>query len=161
MSFSYCNTEIFSRSTEGFCYMPSPNPMFSVQSIYIATALAILSGVYLRHCLRLHIIKSHRSTMISEHVVTLCCGSESVSSKLAQDTALSPGAAIKELFEKRDRHEKRSSTDDNPLSTIDLERAFACGKWGTTRPSDLFLRASLLQIDVDHPISKQSCLDIS
>lgn len=134
---------------------------YSINLISIAIALAVLSIIYLRYYLRSYIITSQRSTMISEHVVKLCCSPESVSSKLAQDPSLSPGTIIKELFGKRSSHEKRNSTGDDHASPEDLEKAFACGKWGTTRPSDLFLRASLIPIDDDHHTSEQSCLDIS
>lgn len=92
--------------------------------------------------------------MISQHIVDWCHSSESVSSKLAKDPLLSPDKVIKELFEKNGGFEKSKKFGDDDGGMDDLERAFTCGKWGVSRPSDLFLRASLLQIDNSYRISK-------
>ncbi|KAI2777086.1 hypothetical protein F4815DRAFT_502595 [Daldinia loculata] len=81
---------------------------------------------------------------ISEHLYELCLSSESVSSALARDLTLTPGEAWKKLFDCYDHdHGSKGDVRDvgkGSLSPEELERARACGKWGTKKPSDFFLR---------------------
>ncbi|KAI0116887.1 hypothetical protein F4814DRAFT_265862 [Daldinia grandis] len=81
---------------------------------------------------------------ISEDLYELCLSSESVSSALARDLTLTPGEAWKKLFACHDHnHGSKGDVRDigkGFLSPKELERAQACGKWGTQEPSDLFLR---------------------
>jgi hypothetical protein len=82
--------------------------------------------------------------MISEKVYKLCTGKESVSSLLAKDPTLAPGDAWKQLFGGHNAGEKESQStaeahrDD--VTPDDLKRAYECGNWGPTKPSELFLR---------------------
>ncbi|KAK5654513.1 hypothetical protein OQA88_7142 [Cercophora sp. LCS_1] len=93
-------------------------------------------------------MKSHRSAgHISDRVVEACTSPDSVSSLLAQDPSLTPGEAWKRLYGdwKRRKSLKRKATDDDDASEEDatpddLAKAFGCGKWGPSRPSDLFLK---------------------
>jgi hypothetical protein len=86
--------------------------------------------------------------MISEKVYKLCTSSESVSALLAKDPALAPGDAWRKLYGGHSAGEKESTAtakahrDD--VSPEDLQRAFECGNWGPTKPSELFLRVSTL-----------------
>ncbi|AEO60930.1 hypothetical protein MYCTH_2310682 [Thermothelomyces thermophilus ATCC 42464] len=86
---------------------------------------------------------------ISEQIVRLCTSSESVSSLLARDATLSPGDAWEKLYGHRATRSaaksKQEVGDGNDKSSWELtehdrlKRAAECGKWGPTRPSDLFL----------------------
>lgn len=76
--------------------------------------------------------------MISDFVYELCQSPDTVTSVLASDTSVAPGEVAKRLFSKRElpRSNGEERQDHN------LERAYECGKWGKTRPSDLFLQVS-------------------
>lgn len=80
---------------------------------------------------------------ITPKVVELCQSEETVSSVLASDPSLSPGEVAERIFSKRDK--KKLSRDANeevdPASPEDLQQAASCGRWGPTRPGELFLRA--------------------
>lgn len=83
---------------------------------------------------------------ISERLYELCQSPESVSSLLAADPSLTPGEAWKKLF---GRHipdgfskEDLRRIGKGTLSSEELERTKACGKWGSQEPGDLFLRVS-------------------
>jgi hypothetical protein len=79
---------------------------------------------------------------ISDRVYQFCTSEDSVSSALAKDPSIAPKEAAKKLY----GHVKVSVTSGKPPHTRkpamqeDLQRAFECGKWGPTRPSELFLR---------------------
>lgn len=80
---------------------------------------------------------------VTPTVVKNCQAEESVSSLLAQNPSLSPGDAAIKLFGKKEKTRKPSSDADHnlsPASTQDLETTFNCGRWGPTRPGELFLR---------------------
>ncbi|MCJ1283089.1 hypothetical protein MMC26_002416 [Xylographa opegraphella] len=80
---------------------------------------------------------------VTPRVVKHCQAEETVSSLLAQDPSLSPGEAVTKLFGKKEKTGKPSSDADDvlrPASKEDLELAFSCGRWGPTRPGELFLR---------------------
>ena len=86
------------------------------------------------------------SAMISEKVYTLCTGTETVSSLLASDPTLSPGDAWNKLYgghaagEKEPANTARQHRDEH--TPEDLKRAYECGKWGPTQPSELFLQVN-------------------
>lgn len=80
--------------------------------------------------------------MISDFVRDLCCATESVTSRLAQDPTKTPGAVCNELFGK----DKLPKSDVSEQRNYDLERAFQCGKWGETRPSELFLKVRTVHV---------------
>lgn len=87
--------------------------------------------------------------MISDKVYKLCTSPETVSSLLAKDPTLAPGEAWKKLYgghtvgEKEGNGAARARRDQATLE--DLKRAAECGKWGTTEPSELFLRVSFFR----------------
>lgn len=75
--------------------------------------------------------------MISDFVADLCHAQQTVSSRLSAKPDEAPGALAKELFG-RSSALPHSNTDEK--SGYNLDRAFACGSWGESRPSDLFLK---------------------
>ncbi|KAK0636479.1 hypothetical protein B0T17DRAFT_605208 [Bombardia bombarda] len=81
---------------------------------------------------------------ISDRLVELCTSSESVSSLLAEDPSLAPGEAWENLYGdhvlKSTGAAKVDGAGQPHLTNDALERAAKCGKWGPTKPSDLFLR---------------------
>jgi hypothetical protein len=65
---------------------------------------------------------------------------------LAADPTMAPGDAWKKLYGHHASGENESTATakahrDN-LTAEDLKRAFECGNWGPTKPSELFLRVS-------------------
>lgn len=82
--------------------------------------------------------------MISDKVYKLCTSEETVSSLLAKDPTMAPGDAWKQLYgghaagEKESKNEARRHRDT--ITPEDLQRALECGKWGSTQPSELFLK---------------------
>lgn len=88
--------------------------------------------------------KREPAAMISDKVYKLCTSKESISSLLAADPTLSPGDAWKKLYGGHaagPKDSKRTSTERRDQATpADLQRAFECGNWGPTKPSELFLR---------------------
>lgn len=77
--------------------------------------------------------------MISDFVYDLCHQQETVSSRLAKDPDDAPGVIAKELFGEKQCLPRSDDTDEEQYN---LQRAFECGRWGPTRPSDLFLKVS-------------------
>jgi phosphatidylserine/phosphatidylglycerophosphate/cardiolipin synthase-like enzyme len=80
---------------------------------------------------------------VTPTVVKYCQAEETVSSLLAQNPSLSPGEATIKLFGKKEKTGKPSSDADHELNTAtaqDHEQALSCGRWGPTRPGELFLR---------------------
>ena len=78
--------------------------------------------------------------MISDFVYDLCHAQETVSTRLATNPTAVPGEVAKQLFESN-KSLPKSDTELQPK--YDLQRAFDCGKWGNSRPSDLFLRVTM------------------
>lgn len=81
---------------------------------------------------------------ISEKVYGWCHASETVSSEYAKDPT-PPGAIAGRLYGSEGN---ASSSLSAPVETEyvrataeDLQRAYQCGKFGSTQPSELFLRA--------------------
>jgi hypothetical protein len=88
------------------------------------------------------------SRMLSEKVYKLCTSKESVSALLAQDPTMAPGDAWNELYGihmtgYRDKKATAIAHLEN-YSPEDLQRTLECGNWGSTNPSELFLRVSKL-----------------
>ena len=81
--------------------------------------------------------------MISQKVYELCRSSVTVSSEFAHDPTLVPGHVVKKLYgEDTGGHEEHKVFKQPHPTAEALDRAYQCGKWGNTRPSDLFLRVS-------------------
>jgi hypothetical protein len=78
----------------------------------------------------------------SDRVFNWCTSDSSVSAELAKNPNLSPQEASKSLFgsEGISISEKKPPVERVPATAEDLERAYQCGKFGPTRPSELFLR---------------------
>ena len=79
--------------------------------------------------------------MISDFVYDLCQGSETVTTRVAVDPRQPPGEIAKRLFS---RNEALPLSDTEQRSQSDLKRALECGKWGDSRPSDVFLKVKTL-----------------
>lgn len=80
--------------------------------------------------------------MISNFVYDLCHAPNTVSSQLAANPEEAPGPIAKELFSKKDLPQSSTQHDGQ----YDLQRAFECGQWGPSRPSDLFLKVRKEQL---------------
>ena len=79
--------------------------------------------------------------MIPPKVVELCRNGKSVSDELAKNPSEAPGKAAKRIFGVHLEEEITGERLKEPTeASDDLGQAFQCGKWGETRPSDLFLR---------------------
>ncbi|KAM0277118.1 hypothetical protein ACHAQH_006062 [Verticillium albo-atrum] len=94
---------------------------------------------------------------IGDELVRYCTAYESVTLLLAGDPSLTPGDAWKRLYGSKAKQRGRKEIEVNgaspaPEKLKGLERIAACGKWGGTKPSELFLRmygAALESIDGD------------
>lgn len=73
---------------------------------------------------------------LGDDIVRLCTSADSVSSLLAVTPSLSAGEAWQKLY---GDYKPAASTGKKQADDADLDRAAQCGKWGPTRPSDLFL----------------------
>lgn len=85
------------------------------------------------------------ATMISDKVYKLCTSKESVSALLAADPNLAPGDAWKQLYgdQPTSGSNKIPKEKRTPATPEDLQRAFECGNWGPTKPSELFLQVRI------------------
>lgn len=87
--------------------------------------------------------------MISEKVYKLCTSKESVSALLAKDPTMAPGEAWKQLYGGHSAGEKESTSTAiahrDQITPEDIQRAYECGNWGPTKPSELFLRVSTFE----------------
>jgi len=79
---------------------------------------------------------------ISDRVYELCRDKRSVSSRLAQDPSLSPGEAAKALYHPDTVSVSEGTPPEKrvPATDEELKRAYECGNWGPSKPSELFLR---------------------
>lgn len=100
--------------------------------------------------------------MISHHVYDLCHSESTVSSEAAKDPSKPPGDIFCSLFPDKTSVRSVSSQVENEIkpstgphqeakgkpavSPAEIQKAFECGKWGKTRPSDLFLKVSAMRI---------------
>ncbi|KAF2015791.1 phospholipase D active site motif protein [Aaosphaeria arxii CBS 175.79] len=92
------------------------------------------------------------STKISDTVFGYCTNSTSVSSKLSKDTSKTAGQHAEELYSHSNNAALATFTERHPASKAELERARACGNWGNSEPSDLFLQcyhAALCSLEHD------------
>jgi hypothetical protein len=77
---------------------------------------------------------------VHDRVFTACQSKETVSSLLAKDPTLAPGKAVHSLFPGDGKPESTSPVKTpSPATQEELHRVFETGKWGKTRPSDMFL----------------------
>ena len=105
----------------------------------ICTACAALS--VFPQFLRLDISSASIVIMsVNDRVFELCKSTETISSLLAKDPKLAPGKAAQTLFPGDGKPESTGPVKTPPVaSQEELHRAFEAGKWGKTRPSDMFL----------------------
>jgi hypothetical protein len=79
--------------------------------------------------------------MVSQKVYELCRSNDTVTSVLAQDPSLSPGDAQKNLYGKHlGRYDENKDFKEPNPTAEDLKRTYECGKWGPSKPSELFLK---------------------
>ncbi|KAJ5218783.1 uncharacterized protein N7498_000882, partial [Penicillium cinerascens] len=87
-----------------------------------------------------------RCIMVPWDVYALCQQSQTVTSELAQDPSQTPGAVFKKLYEKQSPVSHHAKGNSKGLSKEEfqekneLQRAHACGNWGSSEPSELFLQ---------------------
>lgn len=91
---------------------------------------------------------------ITDKLLQQCTSSESVSSLLAQDPTLAPHQAASKLYhpEGFTLLDTAPPHDRTVITAEELEKAYQCGNWGPTRPSELFLQMfheSLLPLQHD------------
>lgn len=84
---------------------------------------------------------------ISDELCWYCTTYESVTLLLAGDPTLTPAEAWKRLYKNKHRYRERKEREAHgeaplPETLQGLERIAACGKWGKTQPSELFLTVS-------------------
>ena len=79
--------------------------------------------------------------MIPPKAYDLCHASETVSSELAKDPSLVPGDVRKKLFGRFEQGlSEHKRVNEDPPTPDDLQKAAECGKWGESKPSELFLQ---------------------
>lgn len=105
-----------------------------------ATAYAGVSALAIHRQIWMH--KIVMPTTISDRVFEWCTSNTSVSAELAKNPNLTPGDAAKSLYgsEGISISEKKPPLERTPATPEDLDRAYRCGNFGPTRPSELFLR---------------------
>lgn len=90
--------------------------------------------------------EQHIAEPFNDRVYEWCNSPNSVSSALAADPSIAPGDAWLKLYGHNVKKPESSKAVDHAgegtLSQDALERAERCGKWGPTKPSELFLRVS-------------------
>ncbi|RGP69718.1 hypothetical protein FSPOR_4530 [Fusarium sporotrichioides] len=87
--------------------------------------------------------------MVSRHVYDLCHATETVSSVLAKDPSQSPGDIVKKLYGHHEHSLHHSGSTRKPTAppsppneaVAAVEKTRQCGHWGSTIPSQLFLKA--------------------
>ncbi|OJD33510.1 iq calmodulin-binding motif protein [Diplodia corticola] len=122
--------------------MAFPSPSYSSLLLLVAAAAAALA---IDHFYRRQPWIRRTKDMpesITPRLAALCHSSRSVSSLLAEDPTLAPDEAAKRLYSTH----VVSVLDTTPpknrrvATSEELDRALGCGKFGTVKPSELFLR---------------------
>lgn len=87
-----------------------------------------------------------KPTMVPDSLNKLCTSRESVTALLAEDSSLTPGDAWKKLYgsyaptSTTAVGSRRDSEEVHSFSAEDLQRIAECGNWGSSHPSELFLK---------------------
>lgn len=88
------------------------------------------------------------SEMVPENVHRLCASDRTVTSELARDPTQHPLGIFHRLY--RGQKCKKTTVSSQRESAHDaqdsLQRAYDCGRWGTAKPSTLFLKVSMDRI---------------
>ena len=104
----------------------------------LTLVISYLATLYYNQAYSVH---SKRTEMVSQKVYDLCHGQKTVSSELAHDPTLAPGSVAKKLYgDDVGGHDEHKHFKVPNATKQDLQKAFESGKWGSTRPSDLFLK---------------------
>ncbi len=112
-------------------------------AIVVTIAFASFTYITVLYLRQPYSVHGSSNIMVSHKVYDLCQGNVTVSSELARDPTLPPGSVAKKLYgDDVGGHDEHRSFKRPNATAEDLEKAYQCGKWGSTRPSDLFLRVS-------------------
>lgn len=79
--------------------------------------------------------------MISDFVLDLCLAQETVTTRLAAEPDEAPGKVAKQLFGGKNALPKDG---DYQQPGYDLKRALDCVQWGSSQPSELFLKVCIV-----------------
>lgn len=88
--------------------------------------------------------KRKMKQQITSAIVKLCQAEETVSSEITKHPSLSPGEVATKIYGKREKtrnHIPNADDELTPASADELKQASVCGRWGPTKPGELFLRA--------------------
>lgn len=77
--------------------------------------------------------------MISDFVLELCTAQDTVTARLARQPDEAPGRVAKELFGRS----ALPNAEGQQRGGYDPERALQCGRWGSSQPSELFLKVCI------------------
>jgi phosphatidylserine/phosphatidylglycerophosphate/cardiolipin synthase-like enzyme len=126
-------------------FLPSEYPDFTSLAITVGAigtvTIVLLLGTWhlqpwITHC--------KMATKIPQHIYELCASTNSITSEYASDTSVTPGHICNSMFHvHKNRYQiaQRNPSEKYQTATAeDLELAMQCGKWGPTKPSELFLR---------------------
>lgn len=85
----------------------------------------------------------HTETHISDKLYAQCRSQTNISNELLKTPHEEIGDIAKRLYSSHilAEHETKPPQTREPATTQDLQRAFQCGRFGDTVPSELFLRA--------------------
>lgn len=92
--------------------------------------------------------------MATDKVYNWCQQSANVTSELAKDPSQCPLKIFKDLYEHHDHtlHLKKPSHEDPSDQQKDqLQKALACGNWGSSVPSELFLKVRKIHHHIPSP----------
>ena len=115
-------------------------PLFKLVSAVYSLSLASFIFWFLRQPKSANQV---RTTMLSDTVYELCHDEKTVTSELLQDPSQSPTKLFQKLY--HDRKSKSHKSDSNESVDKDdheLRKVLQCGNWGSTQPSDLFLKVN-------------------
>ncbi|KAK4651932.1 hypothetical protein QC762_606880 [Podospora pseudocomata] len=93
-------------------------------------------------------MKKHQISLENNHIndrlLDLCTSTQSVSSLISQDPTISPADAWEKLYGRTAlasaENEKEHANGAIDGDLLELKKAEMCGRWGDTKPSELFLK---------------------
>lgn len=113
-------------------------PLFKLASAVFSLSLASLIFWYLRQPKSANQV---RTTMLSDTVYELCHDEKTVTSELLQDPSQSPTKLFQKLYHDRKTKSHKSDSDESlDKGENELRKVLQCGNWGSSQPSDLFLK---------------------
>lgn len=112
-----------------------------VVAVAFTVLLLLFSAGYLWHAQPFY-RRWPMATKITDRVYDHCHSEKTVSGELAKEPSLAPQKAAHRLYGAHPPSITDAQPPEHrePASAEDLQRAFECGNWGETRPSELFLR---------------------